>query len=97
MGIVQVKIKKESPIGSSISLTGERKKSPFRLEWWTQSTGMPVFLLWKQINIWSLIKKKNHLPKVIYSMENVKHFSNFQSRIDFQLQNPKPITPTIFN
>lgn len=30
-------------------------------------------------------------------MENVKYFPNFQTGIDFQFQNPKPITPTIFN
>lgn len=58
MGIVQVKIKKESPVGSSSSLTGERKKSPFRLEWWTQRTGMPVFLLWKTKLIYEVSLRK---------------------------------------
>lgn len=45
MGIVQVKIKKERPIGSSISLTGRKKEK-------STSTRMvetiPVFLSWKQ-------------------------------------------------
>lgn len=35
--------------------------------------------------------RKNRLPKVIYSMENSKSFPNFQTGVDFQFQNPKPI------
>lgn len=61
MGIVQVKIQKESPsIGSSTSLTEERKKSPFRVEWWIQSTGIPVSLSWEQ-NLYCkiLLRKKS--------------------------------------
>lgn len=44
------------------------------------------------------LRKISFAYKVIYIMENVKCFPNFQTETDFQFQNPKPIiTPTIFN
>lgn len=80
MGIVQVKIKKERPIGSSISLTGRKKEK-------STSTRMvetiPVFLSWKQNWYLKSLWGKNHLPKVIHSMENIKSFPNFQTGVDF--------------
>lgn len=94
MGIVQVKIKNEGPTGSSTSVSEERKKSPFRLEWQYRNT---CFTVIKTKLILEVLLRKSPLPKNNMQQNNVKCIPNFQTGMDLQFQNPKPISPTSFN
>lgn len=97
MGIVQVKIKIESPIGSSTSLTGGKKEKSIQTRMVNTKHRNTCFSSMKtklilEVSLW----KKSFAYKAIYSIENVKCFPNFQIRIDFQFQNPKPKYPNYF-
>lgn len=98
MGIVQVKIKKESPVGLSTSLTGAKKERSIQTRMVNTKYRNTCFAIMKTKLVFEVsLRKKSSAYKVTHSIENVKCFPNFQTGIDFQFQNSKPIPPTIFN
>lgn len=93
MGIVQVKIKNEGPTGSSTAVSEGKKEHPFRIEWQYRK---PCFTVMKTKVIFEVSLRKSPLPKN-NTEDNVQCIPNFQTGVDHQFPNPKPIPPTSFN
>lgn len=87
MGIVQVKIKKENPIGSSISLTGGKKEKYIQTRMLNTKYRNTCFSIMKTKLVFEVsLRKKSFAYQVVYSMKNIKCFQILPQLFSINLQ-----------
>lgn len=95
MGIVRGRLKEE-PAASSTRLTEGKKESSTQNRMVNTKYRNAPFYIKKTKLIPESSLRKNSFAQTI-TQKRLNGFPNFQTRMYFQFQNPKPTTPATFN